>query len=141
MICGAYIGSILPDIDYLGFFKRKNSKIKISNKITKNNIALHAPLIYLLRYSILYKVVSDDIWRIIFNGSFLGIFIHLLLEGIFIQGIPWFYPISKKISSLGHIKLKEELLISKILMLISIVILLDMMDILSIFKFIQGHLG
>lgn len=141
MICGAYIGSILPDIDYLGFFKRKNSKIKISNKITKNNIALHAPLIYLLIYSILYEVVSDDIWRIIFNGSFLGIFIHLLLEGIFIQGIPWFYPISKKTSSLGHIKFKEELLISKILMLISIVILLDMIDIVSIFKFTQGHLG
>lgn len=137
MAGGSYIGSILPDVDYLGFFKYKSRNMKILNKITKNNIILHAPLIYLLIYSILYEVVRDDIWRVILKGLFIGIFLHLLLEGISVQGIPWFYPISRKTSSLGRIKLKEEILVSKILMLINIAILLDMMNITSIFRFTQ----
>ena len=105
LTASSIIGSLIPDIDQSALMKKK-LKFKLLNKITKDNIKLHGPLLYCLLYSVIYAVVKDDVWKIIFNGIFIGLFSHLILDGISYSGIAWFYPISKKTTSIGNKKNK-----------------------------------
>ena len=99
----------------------------------------HAPLMYLLLYSISLGMITDKLLIVGVKGLFLGVLSHLLLDSFTIGGLPWFYPFSKKKFSLGKIKTNSKLedILCGILTCINIVIVLDILHITSVFTFTQ----
>lgn len=136
---GAFVGSLLPDIDHKNSYigKKVKTASKAINKLAGHRNLFHAPLIYLFLYSIVLGMVTDNLLLMGVNGLFLGIFSHLVLDSFTIGGLPWFYPISKKRFSLGIIKTnsKFEDVLCGILTCINIGIILDILHVTSIFTF------
>lgn len=138
---GAVVGSILPDIDHKNSYIGRKAKIvsKAINKFAGHRKLFHAPLMYLLSYSISIGMINDKLLLVGIKGLFLGILSHLLLDSFTIGGLPWFYPLSKKKFSLGNIKTNSKIedILCGILTCINIVIVLDILHITSVFTFTQ----
>lgn len=137
---GAVIGSILPDIDHKNsYIGKKTKKVsRVINKLAGHRKLFHAPLIYLLLYSMGLGMDLRELLLIGMKGLFLGIFSHLLLDSFTLGGLPWFYPFSKKRFSLGKIKTNGalEYIFCGGLICINILMILDIFHIISIFTFI-----
>lgn len=135
------IGSLLPDIDHKNSYIGSKTKglSKAINKLAGHRKLFHAPLLYLLLYSLGLGICKENIDFMVVNGLFLGILSHLILDSFTIGGLPWFYPFSKQKFSLAKIKTSSNLEESICLMLccINVAILLDMLHITSIFVFTQ----
>lgn len=138
---GSVLGSLLPDIDHKSSYigKRAKSVSKAINKLAGHRKLFHAPLIYLLLYSISIGLLADKLSILFINGLFLGIMSHLILDSLTIGGLPWFYPLSKKKVSLAKIKTNSQLESSfcSILICLNVAMLLDILHITSIFTFTQ----
>lgn len=138
-IGGAFVGSLLPDIDHRNSYIGRKVKVasKAINKLAGHRKLFHAPLIYLFLYSILLGSVTDKLLLIGINGLFLGILSHLVLDSFTLGGLPWFYPLNKKRFSLGSVKTNSKLedILCGILTCINIGIVLDVLNVTSIFTF------
>ncbi|BCZ46582.1 TcpI protein [Clostridium gelidum] len=138
---GAVVGSIFPDIDHKNSYIGKKAKTisKAINKFAGHRKLFHAPLMYLLLYSISIGMINDKLLLVGIKGLFLGVLSHLLLDSFTIGGLPWFYPLSKKKFSLGSVKTnsKVEDILCGVLIFINIVIVLDILHITSVFTFTQ----
>ena len=136
---GAVVGSILPDIDHKNSYIGRKAKTisKAINKFAGHRKVFHAPLMYLLLYSISLGIINDKLLLVGIKGLFLGVLSHLLLDSFTIGGLPWFYPLSKKKFSLGSVKTnsKVEDILCGVLICINIVIVLDILHITSVFTF------
>jgi inner membrane protein len=140
---GAILGSLLPDIDHKNSYIGKKTKgvSKAINKIAGHRKLFHAPLIYLLLYSIVFGMITLKSLLVGVTGIFCGILSHLILDSFTIGGLPWFYPFSKKRFSLCNIKTNSKLedILCGILICVNIIVLLDMFHITSIFTFTQNN--
>lgn len=138
---GTIIGSILPDIDHKNSYIGKKTKgvSKAINKIAGHRKLFHAPLAYLLLYSMSMGAITQKSLLVWATGLFCGVISHLILDSFTIGGLPWFYPLAKKRFSLGKIKTnsKVEDILCGILICINIIMLLDIFHITSIFTFTQ----
>lgn len=138
---GAFLGSILPDIDHKNSYIGKKAKTvsKAINKIAGHRKLFHAPLLYLFLYSTSLGMISNRLLLIGVKGLFLGVLSHLILDSFTIGGLPWFYPFSKKRFSLGKIKTNSKLedIFCGIIICINVIMLLDILHITSIFTFTQ----
>jgi len=138
---GTFVGSILPDIDHKNSYIGQKAKIisKAINKFAGHRKLFHAPLMYLLSYSVSIGMINDKLILLGVKGVFLGILSHLLLDSFTIGGLPWFYPLSKKKFSLAKIKTNSrgEDMLCGILTFINILIVLDIFKITSVFTFTQ----
>jgi len=141
LLCGALVGSIFPDIDHKNSYIGHKAKTvsKVINKLAGHRKLFHAPLMYLLLYSMSIGMITHKLLIVGVKGLFLGILSHLLLDSFTIGGLPWFYPLSKKKFSLGKIKTNSTLeeILCGILTCINIVIVLDILHITSVFTFTQ----
>jgi len=141
LLSGALVGSIFPDIDHKNSYIGHKVKTvsKVINKFAGHRKLFHAPLVYLLLYSISLGMITHKLLIISVEGLFLGILSHLILDSFTIGGLPWFYPLSKKRFSLGKIKTNStlEYVLCGILTCINTVIVLDILHITSIFTFTQ----
>lgn len=139
LLGGALVGSILPDIDHKNSYIGQKAKTvsKVINKFAGHRKLFHAPLVYLLLYSISLGMITHKLILVGVQGLFLGILSHLILDSFTIGGLPWFYPLSKKKFSLSNIKTNSKLedILCGILTCINIVIVLDILHITSIFTF------
>lgn len=140
-IGGALLGSLLPDIDHRNSYigKKVKTASKAINKLAGHRKLFHAPLAYLLLYSVALGMVKDNLIHIGIKGLFLGILSHLILDSFTQGGLPWFYPLSKKKFSLGNIKTNSKLedIFCGILICLNIGIILDILHVTSIFTFTQ----
>lgn len=140
-IGSAIIGSLIPDVDHKNSYIGRKSKgiSKAINKIAGHRKLFHAPLAYLLLYSISAGSSLKDMQMAGINGLLLGILSHLILDSFTVGGLPWFYPLSKKKFSLGMIKTNGKLedILCGILICINIAMFLDILQITSIFTFTQ----
>ena len=138
---GTIVGSLLPDIDHKNSYIGQKVKTvsKAINKFAGHRKLFHAPLMYLLIYSISIGLIKDKLLLVGVKGLFLGIFSHLLLDSFTIGGLPWFYPLSKNKFSLSKIKTNGRLedILCGILTFINIIIVLDIIKITSVFTFTQ----
>jgi inner membrane protein len=141
LLGGSLLGSILPDIDHRNSYIGRKVKTvsKVINKFAGHRKLFHAPLAYLLLYSMSLGFITDKLLIFGVKGLFLGILSHLLLDSFTIGGLPWFYPFSKTKFSLSKIKTNGKLedILCGILTCINIFIILDMFKITSIFTFTQ----
>jgi len=139
LLVGTFVGSILPDIDHKNSYIGQKAKLisKTINKLAGHRQLFHAPLMYLLLYSISLGMIKDKLLVVGVKGLFLGILSHLVLDSFTIGGLPWFYPFSKKRFSLSNMKTNGRLedVLCGILTCINVVILLDTFHITSIFTF------
>ncbi|WP_238918751.1 metal-dependent hydrolase [Clostridium sp. YIM B02555] len=140
---GTIIGSLFPDIDHRNSYIGKKAKgiSKTINKLAGHRKLFHAPLMYLLLYSISAGIPMKKVYFIGITGLFFGILSHLILDSFTIGGLPWFYPFTKKKFSLGKIKTNSKLedVFCGILICINVVMLLDLLNITSIFTFTQNY--
>lgn len=138
-IGGVLLGSLLPDIDHSNSYigQKVKTASKVINKLAGHRKLFHAPLAYLLLYSVALGMVKDNLILVCINGLFLGILSHLILDSFTLGGLPWFYPLSKKRFSLGNIKTNSKLedILCGILTCINIGIVLDILNVTSIFTF------
>jgi inner membrane protein len=138
---GAFVGSIFPDIDHRNSYigKKTMGVSKAINKLAGHRKLFHAPLVYLLLYSVGLGMLTDKLILTGMKGLFLGVLSHLALDSFTVGGLPWFFPFSKKRFSLGAIKTNGKLedILCGIFICINIVISLDMLHITSIFTFTQ----
>lgn len=136
---GTLIGSILPDIDHKNSYIGQKAKTisKAINKFAGHRKLFHAPLVYLLLYSISTSMITNKLLLVGTKGLFLGVFSHLILDSFTIGGLPWFYPLSKKKFSLSNIKTNSKIedMLCGILTFINVVVLLDIFHITSVFTF------
>ena len=141
LIGGTLVGSIFPDIDHKKSYIGHKAKTvsKAINKFAGHRKLFHAPLMYLLLYSISLGMITHKLLIVGVQGLFLGVLSHLLLDSFTVGGLPWFYPFSKKKFTLGKIKTNSKLeeIFCGILTCINIVIVLDILHITSIFTFTQ----
>ena len=141
LLCGALVGSIFPDIDHKNSYIGHKAKTvsKVINKFAGHRKLFHAPLMYLLLYSISLGMITNKFIIVGVKGIFLGILSHLILDSFTIGGLPWFYPLSKKKFSFCKIKTNSKLedILCGILTCINIVIVLDILHITSVFTFTQ----
>lgn len=141
LIGGSLLGSVLPDIDHKNSYIGRKVKTvsKVINKFAGHRKLFHAPLVYLLLYSMGLGFVTDKLLIFGVRGLFLGILSHLFLDSFTIGGLPWFYPFSKAKFSLSKIKTNGKLedILCGILTCINIFIILDIFKITSIFTFTQ----
>lgn len=141
LLGGALVGSIFPDIDHKNSYIGHKVKTvsKAINKFAGHRKLFHAPLMYLLLYSISIGMITNKFFIVGAKGLFLGVLSHLVLDSFTIGGLPWFYPLSKKKFSLSKIKTSGKLedILCGILTCINIVIVLDILHITSVFTFTQ----
>lgn len=139
---GALVGSILPDIDHKNSYIGQKAKMvsKAINKFAGHRKLFHAPLMYLFLYSISSGMIDHKLLLVGTQGLFLGILSHLILDSFTVGGLPWFYPLSKKKFSLGNIKTNSKLedILCGILTCINIVIVLDILNITSVFTLLKN---
>lgn len=138
---GALIGSVLPDIDHKNSYIGRKTKgvSKAINKFAGHRKLFHAPLMYLILYSMTLGININKILMLGVKGIFVGISSHLILDSFTTGGLPWFYPLSKKRFSLGKIKTNSKIedILCGILICINIIMFLDLLHITSIFTFTQ----
>lgn len=97
---GSAVGSLFPDIDLPSSTIGKSVKplSLIINRLFGHRGLFHAPLLYLLAASALISGIKGSIWFALVLGFFYGITLHLLQDMMTRDGIPFFYPVTKKIS-------------------------------------------
>lgn len=104
LVAGAYIGSLIPDIDHPNSFLGKKVKIisVVINKIFGHRGITHTPLICFLFGALLLLLGSyfNGLSQIIYSQFAIGIIVgylsHLIMDGFTISGIPLLYPLTKK---------------------------------------------
>lgn len=97
---GSAVGSLFPDIDLPSSSIGKTVKplSVIINRLFGHRGMFHAPILYLLAASALVSGIKGSIWFALALGFFCGIILHLLQDMMTRDGIPFFYPVTKKIS-------------------------------------------
>lgn len=110
-------GSLFPDIDH------RNSKIGnkakftsfVMNKFFGHRGIIHAPLLYLTIYIIVYLVYTKyapSTYHYLYfagnTGFFAGALSHLILDTFNKTGIPWFMPFSNNKISIASIKTRSD---------------------------------
>ena len=103
LIGGSILGSLVPDIDHRQ--SKLGNKMKITsfivNKLCGHRKLTHAPLLYIILFTILLfpTILSGNFLNTfyfnLFFGIFIGIISHLFLDSLTISGIPLLYPFTK----------------------------------------------
>lgn len=112
VMAGAFIGSVLPDIDHPGsFIGRKVKPISIIlNRTVGHRGMTHAPIFVLGLSALLGFLVmkltgfTQAISLFFVLGLFAGMVSHLLMDMLTKSGIPLLYPFSKKDFSIAPFK-------------------------------------
>lgn len=126
------IGSLLPDIDHTNSTMGKKHKIisKIINVLCGHRGMTHAPLflsIIIALLCFLARVLPDFTQLYAITAVFglaVGFASHLLLDIITINGIPLFYPFSKKHVSIARFRSqKNDGIVSLLSLLMTVIIL------------------
>jgi membrane-bound metal-dependent hydrolase YbcI (DUF457 family) len=97
----ALIASILPDADFIAFF-RKNKSLKLQKDSSHRTQMSHAPLAYVLIGAVLYLLSYTFFFKAASMLFTLGTLSHFLGDSIE-YGIMWLWPLSSKQYSLRHI--------------------------------------
>ena len=95
------LGAIAPDIDLIYYFIRKK-KGKLRKDESHRFYLTHAPLLWLLLGLGIYSVGKNDFWQMIGLVVWIGSWSHFILDSIEF-GVPWFWPLSKKLIALKKI--------------------------------------
>lgn len=116
LIAGAYIGSIIPDIDHPNSYIGKRFKI-VSWSVSKmcgHRGFIHSPLFWLI-YTIFtmfistyFKGFSQIVYYQFAMGSSLGFLSHLLLDSLTVSGIPLLYPFSKRMFRIAKFRTEKD---------------------------------
>lgn len=85
--------SFFPDLDYFIAFARTRKWI-IDKQISHRDFPTHAPLLYLLVFSIWYVVFGQT--RLLAWTFLIGTWSHFILDTFSASGIPWLYPFTNK---------------------------------------------
>lgn len=112
VMAGAFLGSILPDIDHKGSFIGR--RLKVTSFIVNHTVG-HRGLTHALIFTIglttllLFLVMQlsgfpQMIMLLFVLGLFGGMISHLLLDMMTKQGIPLLYPFTKKNYSIARFK-------------------------------------
>ncbi len=92
----AVVGSLFPDLDIST--SMLGSKIKpvscLANKILGHRTLFHSPVLYMGIYAVSGGLIRR--YPLCWIGFLLGVVSHLFLDLLNHQGIPLFYPFSKK---------------------------------------------
>lgn len=132
IISSSMLGSLLPDIDCKTSYIGNRLKLTSSfvSAFTKHRGITHAPLtaggLVFLIFFVLNKFININLN--IFWGLLTGIMSHILLDSFTVQGIPLFYPITKKKFSFCKITTGKtgELFVFFILLILFIFFLLKL---------------
>lgn len=118
IISGATIGSLAPDIDKPNSKMGKKLLLKpisiFINKVFGHRTITHSVLmsifmtLCLLSTTVLFTSILNFIYSNLIIGFCVGWFSHLLLDSITVQGIPVFYPITKKKYNLLSFKTGDD---------------------------------
>lgn len=130
IVSGCILGSILPDIDSSHSIVNKPIKPvgHIINKLFGHRTIFHSllflALIYFLIYVLNEKGIITSINQNLLFGILLGVLSHFIMDFVTIQGIPLFYPFSRKRYSLKLFKsgMKYEILFVYIFSLVLFVV-------------------
>lgn len=113
VMAGAFIGSVLPDIDHKGsFIGRRLKPISFILHHTVGHRGMtHAPLVSVIFVTVLsfgvLHLTTGFVQTMLFYfllGLFAGIASHLFLDALTKGGIPLLYPFSSKHYSIGRFK-------------------------------------
>ncbi|MFC7686540.1 metal-dependent hydrolase [Ureibacillus sp. GCM10028918] len=104
VVCGALLGSLLPDIDHRNSYIGRKLKIAsfIISKTLGHRSVVHTPLVIFAFSAILYYFSMQLTgWVHVISDSFIiglsaGMWSHLLLDMMTRRGIPLLYPFTKK---------------------------------------------
>lgn len=104
VICGALLGSLLPDIDHRNSYIGRKLKIAsfIISKTLGHRSVVHTPLVIFAFSALLFSFSGGLTGRIqailtpFLYGLSCGMWSHLLLDMMTKRGIPLLYPLSKR---------------------------------------------
>ncbi len=105
MLSGAVIGSLFPDIDHhQSYIARKIPMISvIVSSVFKHQGFLHSPLFLILAGIVTVGISNTMLMgeqqstaNLFLFGFLPGIFSHIVLDTLNIQGIPWLWPSKKR---------------------------------------------
>ncbi|MDN4491952.1 metal-dependent hydrolase [Ureibacillus aquaedulcis] len=104
VICGALLGSLLPDIDHRNSYIGRKLKIAsfIISKTLGHRSVVHTPLVIFAFSALLFSFSNgltgpvQDLSNSFVIGLSSGMWSHLLLDMMTKRGIPLLYPLTKK---------------------------------------------
>lgn len=127
-LAGSYLGSLLPDIDHKGSTIGRKFKATscIVSKTCGHRGFTHAPVISLvsvgglLAISIFFDNSVKNLYIDFISGILVGSLSHILLDSLTVEGVPFFYPLSKKKHHLLPLRTGEsELLVQTIIIMLT----------------------
>ncbi|MDI7741067.1 metal-dependent hydrolase [Lysinibacillus fusiformis] len=112
VLCGAILGSLLPDIDHRQSYIGRKLKIAsfIISKTLGHRSVVHAPLVIFAFSALLYffsiELTSpyQAIAKYFVIGLSAGMWSHLFLDMMTRRGIPLLYPLTKKSFRIANFK-------------------------------------
>lgn len=104
VLCGALLGSLLPDIDHRNSYIGRKLKIAsfIISKTLGHRSIVHTPIVIFAFSALLYSLTTQftgtihNLSRLFVIGISYGMFSHLFLDLLTRRGIPLLYPFSSK---------------------------------------------
>lgn len=112
VVCGAVLGSLLPDIDHRNSYIGRKLHIAsfIISKTLGHRSIVHTPLMIFAFTAVLYFLSMELTGtfritaRLFITGLSAGMWSHLLLDMMTKRGIPLLYPITKKSFRIANFK-------------------------------------
>ncbi|RHW39468.1 hypothetical protein D1B33_01085 [Lysinibacillus yapensis] len=112
VLCGALLGSLLPDIDHRNSYIGRKLKVAsfIISKTLGHRSVIHTPLVIFAFSALLYFFSkeltgqSQVLSSYFIMGLSAGMWSHLLLDMMTRRGIPLLYPITKKSFRIANFK-------------------------------------
>ncbi|MFA6463508.1 MAG: metal-dependent hydrolase [Candidatus Paceibacterota bacterium] len=90
--------AVAPDLDLVYYFIRKK-KGKLNKNESHRFYVTHAPILWLILGLGIYFFGGTEFWQMVGLAVWIGSWSHFILDSIEF-GIPWLWPISKKVFAL-----------------------------------------
>ncbi|MFP3917228.1 metal-dependent hydrolase [Lysinibacillus telephonicus] len=112
VLCGALLGSLLPDIDHRNSYIGRKLRITsfIISKTLGHRSIVHTPLVIFAFSSLLFFLamqltgIIHDVSLFFVIGASYGMFSHLFLDMLTRRGIPLLYPLTSKSFRIANFK-------------------------------------
>lgn len=112
VLCGALLGSLLPDIDHRNSYIGRKLRVAsfIISKTLGHRSIVHTPIVIFAFSALLYSLITQftgiihSLSRLFVIGMSYGMFSHLLLDMLTRRGIPLLYPFSSKSFRIANFK-------------------------------------
>ncbi|MEI8337646.1 MAG: metal-dependent hydrolase [bacterium] len=92
------LAAVAPDLDLVYYFIRKK-KGKLKENESHRFYVTHAPILWLILGLGIYFVAQNDFYKMAGLAIWIGSWSHFVLDSIEF-GVPWIWPISKKVFAL-----------------------------------------